>query len=217
VPAPDAHPVPVGAIDMDPQTLRVWLAEARAILIDVREPDEHAAEWIRGSRSFPLSCLDPRAIPTSDGARIVLHCKGGKRSLEAAARLIAAGHRDIANLKGGIDAWKSAGLPVERNPNAPRLPIMRQVQLVVGSLVVAGTAMGAFVSPWFLIVPALLGSGLAFAGASGTCGLAISLSFMPWNKALRTAAAPPAAGKCCSTTTTNLTNPPQTMSHQSRV
>jgi hypothetical protein len=42
--------------------------------------------------------------------------------------------------------------------------------------------LAAFVSPWFLILPAFLGAGLTFAGLTGTCGMASALGMMPWNR-----------------------------------
>jgi rhodanese-related sulfurtransferase len=87
------------------------------------------------------------------------------------------------NLAGGIEAWKQAGLPVEVDRAVSRISIMRQVQIVAGSFVLAGAALAYWVSPWFLIVPAFFGAGLLFAGLSGTCGMAALLSVMPWNRA----------------------------------
>jgi hypothetical protein len=39
------------------------------------------------------------------------------------------------------------------------------------------------VSRWFAVVPLFLGCGLLFAGVTGTCGMAILLARMPWNRA----------------------------------
>ncbi len=98
-----------------------------------------------------------------------------------AAGLAAEGF-EIVSQDGGIEAWRAAGLPVRAGASAPRLSIMRQVQLVVGLGVLAGTAAGYFVDARLLVVPAFLGAGLAFAGATGTCGLAVLLGRMPWNR-----------------------------------
>ena len=58
---------------------------------------------------------------------------------------------------------------------------MRQVQIIVGFI----SALGAFFAhhqPLFAILP-LFGSGLMFAGVTGTCGMALVLAKMPWNQA----------------------------------
>ncbi len=84
-------------------------------------------------------------------------------------------------LEGGLDAWKRAGLPVQIDPGQP-LELSRQVQIVAGGLVLAGTIAGAWLSPWFLLLPGFVGAGLVFAGLSGFCGLARVLMRMPWNR-----------------------------------
>ena len=50
------------------------------------------------------------------------------------------------------------------------------------------------VSPWFLAVPAFVGGGLTFAGATGTCGMALVLLKMPWNRPAAAPATAPAEG-----------------------
>jgi len=59
---------------------------------------------------------------------------------------------------------------------------MRQVQIVVGSLAAIGAILALAVNPWFAILPLFLGCGLLFAGISGTCGMALLLARMPWNR-----------------------------------
>ncbi|MEX2219519.1 MAG: rhodanese family protein [Phycisphaerales bacterium] len=164
--------------EIDPRTARQWLDGGQAALIDVREPDEHARERIAGAALHPLSRFDPARLPSG---RLILHCQRGRRSLEAATRAAAAGRTDIASLAGGIEAWRAAGLPTAANAKAP-LPIMRQVQIVAGSAVLAGTILAATVSPWFLILSGFFGAGLLFSGLSGTCGMAAMLSRLPWNR-----------------------------------
>jgi hypothetical protein len=74
-----------------------------------------------------------------------------------------------------------------------RLPVDRQVQLIAGSMVLVGVGLGLTVSPWFLALSAFFGAGLTFAGATGTCGLALVLMKMPWNALIPLAAENPAA------------------------
>ena len=79
-------------------------------------------------------------------------------------------------------AWRRARLPVREGRK--RLPVDRQVQLIAGSMVLTGIALGTLVNPWFLAISAFFGAGLTFAGATGTCGLALLLLKMPWNRPL---------------------------------
>jgi rhodanese-related sulfurtransferase len=170
-----------------PDALREWLDADAAAVVDVRDPEEFAREHIPGAHLVPLARISPDALPAA--GRTVLHCKSGRRSAEAAARLAAAGRTDILQLAGGLDAWKQAGLPVEANPRVP-ISIMRQVQIVAGTITFVGTILAASVSPWFLILPGFIGMGLAFAGASGTCGMAAMLRVMPWNRPFAGASCP---------------------------
>ncbi len=169
--------------DVSPAELERLLAAGEVTLIDVREDFEHRGEHIAPSENMPLSKFDADALLARDDTdRIVLHCKSGARSGKAAAQLAAAGV-SVPQLTGGIDAWKSAGKPTVKPKGAPKLDVMRQMQITAGSLTLVGTLLGVFVSPWFLIVPGFIGTGLTFAGLSGWCGMAKALALMPWNRA----------------------------------
>ena len=79
-------------------------------------------------------------------------------------------------------AWRGAGLPVREGRK--RLPVDRQVQLIAGGMVLTGVTLGTLFNPWFLVISAIFGAGLTFAGATGTCGLALLLLRVPWNRPL---------------------------------
>jgi rhodanese-related sulfurtransferase len=96
-----------------PAEVRDGLARGNVLLIDVREPHEYSAERIPGALLYPLSTFDARGVPET-GRTLVLHCGGGGRSMRAAQQLVAAGYAQVANLDGGIRAWKAAGLPLIR-------------------------------------------------------------------------------------------------------
>ncbi len=179
------HPAsPAARAEIDPSAAAQWVREGRARLVDVREPDEHAGERIEGASLHPLSRLDPGAVSADDQQVVVLHCKSGRRSAEARARLEAAGFKNVYSLRGGIEAWRGAGLPTVVNRRVP-ISIMRQVQIVAGGTVLVGSILAWFVSPWFVLLTGFFGAGLFFAGVSGTCAMATMLGFMPWNRAFR--------------------------------
>jgi rhodanese-related sulfurtransferase len=170
-----------GVNSVDAKTLSRWLAAGEASLVDVRPPGMHAAERIAGAVSVPDAAIDSGSLSVGAGQRLVLHCEIGVASGKTAQRLADAGRGEVYNLEGGISAWKQAGLPVESTRGAP-LPIIRQVQIVAGSLVVAGTVLGALVSPWFLLLSGFVGAGLVFAGSTGHCGMAALLMKLPYNR-----------------------------------
>jgi rhodanese-related sulfurtransferase len=168
--------------EIAPLDLKLGLERGEIALVDVREPVEHAGERIAGATLMPLGHFNPQRAREIAGSRgLVLHCKGGSRSAKAAQAMLNAGADSVTHLAGGIDAWKAAGLPVQRDANAP-ISIMRQVQITAGSLVLLGVALGWFVSPWFYALSAFIGAGLVVAGVTDTCGMAMMLSKMPWNR-----------------------------------
>lgn len=100
--------------EIDPQTLKAMLADGSALLIDVREPGEFAAERIAGAVNAPLSSFSPQNLPDAAGRTVVLQCAGGKRSAMALDHCAKAQAAVDTHLAGGIGAWKAAGFPVER-------------------------------------------------------------------------------------------------------
>ena len=155
------------------------LLDQGAVMIDVRETDEHARERLPGARNKPLSRLAPVDAPS--GAIVIFHCRSGTRTAANAGKLADAAPCDAYILEGGLEAWKKAGLPVAIDRRQP-LEIMRQVQIVAGSLVLLGVGLGVWVAPAFLGLSAFVGAGLAFAGITGWCGMAKLLTVMPWNR-----------------------------------
>lgn len=153
-------------------------------LIDVRTPAEYRAVHVEASRLIPLSNLDPHEIIRLKGSSstdpIYFICKTGARSRLACEKFIAAGYSHVVNVAEGTIACEAAGIPVVRGKSA--ISLDRQVRIAAGSLVVIGTALGAFVSPWFLAISGFVGAGLVFSGVTDTCGMAIILARMPWNR-----------------------------------
>lgn len=111
---PDPNEVNVTIETWDPSTLAERMAAGAVLLIDVREAAEYAAERIPGALLYPLSSFDAAALPDDSARAVVFHCAGGKRSLDAAQRRIAAGATQARHLGGGLAAWKAAGLPLIR-------------------------------------------------------------------------------------------------------
>ncbi len=97
--------------NLEPKDVAGWLAEKSIVLIDVREPHEYEAERIHGALLFPLSTFDPASLPDPQGRPIVFQCGSGMRSAKAVAACAAVGLPVDSHLKGGIQAWKAAGLP----------------------------------------------------------------------------------------------------------
>jgi rhodanese-related sulfurtransferase len=158
------------------------LIEAGGVLIDIRDPDEHAREHIPDARSVPLAEIGQTALP-ADASVVIFHCRTGNRTAAYADKLASSSACTKYILGGGLDAWKRAGLPVITDRHQP-MELMRQVQITAGSLIVATLLLGATISGLFYFAAALIGAGLVFAGVTGTCALAGALRRMPWNRSM---------------------------------
>lgn len=166
-------------LPLAPAEARARLASGRAVLIDIREPDEFARSHVPGARSVPLSQLGDALLPA--GVEVIFTCRTGMRTAGACDRLAAQVEGPAFVLEGGLEAWSKAGLPVTLDAKAP-LEIMRQVQIAAGSLVLLGVLLGWLVAPGFFVLAAFVGAGLTFAGATGFCGMARLLMLAPWNR-----------------------------------
>lgn len=153
-----------------------------AVLVDIREADEHARERIAGARHHALSKIDAENPIRPGDDVLIFHCRSGMRTKANAAKLTAAAQScKVYVLEGGLDAWKKAGLPVAFDRKQP-IEIIRQVQIGAGSLVLIGVLLGALISPFFYALSGFVGAGLMFAGITGFCGMAKVLALLPWNR-----------------------------------
>ncbi len=103
----------VSVVELDPADVHTMVTRGEAHLVDVREDAEHRAERIDGAVCLPLSRFDPAALP-SGASVVIFHCLSGKRSAMAAMQCQRAGVAEVRNMRGGIAAWKAAGLPTRR-------------------------------------------------------------------------------------------------------
>jgi rhodanese-related sulfurtransferase len=81
------------------------------LFLDVRTPAERQSQKINGSLHIPLPEISSRynELIKFKGKEIICYCRTGNRSLSAAAKLKKQGF-EVANLRGGITQWNSAGL-----------------------------------------------------------------------------------------------------------
>lgn len=172
---------------VSPRQAMDWLSAGEAMLMDVREASEFGAAHIPYALSAPLgqtsTILQGLDLPVD--RKIILQCQKGGRGGQACAAVgrTAPGGQPVFNMEGGIEAWIAAGLPVVSAGKAPVMSLFRQVQIIVGLLVVLGVIAGFAVHPAGFAVAGLFGAALATAGLTGWCGLAILLGKAPWNRA----------------------------------
>ncbi len=172
-------------IPVSPADVQARLKSGRARLVDIREPDEFAREHIPGVAHAPLSGFEDANLSLKAGQDVIFMCRSGMRTQTNCDRLAACVDGPAFVLEGGLQGWKDAGLPTSVDRKAP-LELMRQVQIIAGSLVVVGALLGWLVHPGWIALSAFVGGGLFMAGATGFCGMARLLMLAPWNR-LRTA------------------------------
>ncbi len=148
--------------------------------INVCTPAEYKEAHIEGVRNVPADDIVRRAQEFEGKKTIYVHCRSGRRSQKAIEALQQAGVKaELVNVEGGLMAWNQAGF--NTLSLTTRLPIMRQVMLTAGALVLSGVAL-SYVNPQFILISAFVGAGLTFAGITGWCGMNMVLSRMPWNR-----------------------------------
>ncbi|WP_437191118.1 rhodanese-like domain-containing protein [Planctomicrobium sp. SH527] len=174
----------MNAKTITPQQLSELKATGQEVdLIDVRTPVEFREVHVEFARNVPLDRLDAAGLSAErngSGQPLYVICRSGNRGKQACERLLSSGVTNVVNVEGGTLAWEQAGLPVIRGKKA--ISLERQVRIAAGTLVLVGSALGAFVHPYWIGLSAFVGAGLVFAGVTDTCGMAMMLARMPWNQ-----------------------------------
>lgn len=157
------------------------------MLLDVRTPGEFETAHIEGAVNVPLDELGGW-LERADRPRrpVVLVCQSGSRAERARQQLVAAGWDGLNLLEGGMNAYLARGGAVVRG--RARVSLERQVRMVAGGLVAAGSLAALLLDPLFALLPAFVGSGLVFAGVTDTCGMGMLLARLPYNRPDRAAA-----------------------------
>jgi rhodanese-related sulfurtransferase len=162
----------------------------KAILIDVREADEFKAEHIAYAMSVPLGSLEDgfKTLKLPQETIVIFHCHKGTRGTMACERIKGIGScsNEVVNIEGGIEGWKTSGLPVitqsgKAQKKAP-VSIFRQVQMIAGSFIAVFVVIGFSGLTLGFVLAGMVGAALFLSGLSGWCGMAILLGKMPWNK-----------------------------------
>ena len=97
---------------LTPEAVSERTSSGELKIVDVREPWEYARDHIPSATLTPLGQIIARpqeAITTDD---VIFVCEVGQRSAVAAELAAATGMKHVYNLEGGMQAWRSAGLPV---------------------------------------------------------------------------------------------------------
>ena len=103
---PGPGPGPAAIAEIDARTLAARLARGEPIeLVDVRELHEWNAGRLAGARHAPLSAFGAFVGSFDPSREVVVYCRSGVRSLDAAGQLLAAGVLRVSSLAGGLRRW----------------------------------------------------------------------------------------------------------------
>ncbi|MFV2102942.1 rhodanese-like domain-containing protein [Micromonospora sp. LOL_024] len=167
---------------IDVPTARALLAANPDVLIvDVRTPGEFETAHVPASINLPLEQVDAHLgrIVNDAGGQILLMCQSGNRATQACTKLANAGLDGATVITGGMNAWITAGGPVEHGRE--RWNLERQVRLVAGGIVLLSVVASIWV-PAARFVAGAVGAGLTFAALSDTCAMGALLSRLPYNR-----------------------------------
>jgi rhodanese-related sulfurtransferase len=162
----------------DFQNIYTTLPSSSTLLLDVRTKVEYQECHIPHAMNIPLNSLADSLEILSSYKYIYVHCRSGKRSAKACS-MMSNIPVESYNIKGGILAWKEEKFPTKEQKTV--LPLMRQVMIAAGSLVLLGTILALVIDLVWIYLSLFVGAGLLFAGVSGWCGMALLLAKMPWN------------------------------------
>ena len=105
-------------VEIDCRSVKAKIdSKADFLLLDCREPDEHATVHITQARLLPMSVIQDRIseLEPHKNREIVVHCHHGGRSLKVTHWLRKLGFANVKSMTGGIDQWA-----VEIDPKLPR-------------------------------------------------------------------------------------------------
>src|SRR3989344_3957427 len=117
------------------------------ILVDVREPAEYKDRAIPEAENIPAGEIGSAVDQLKKYGTVYVHCASGMRSKKVCEILEAQGVH-VVNLEGGLTAWQHSGLAVRGKGN--HMPIIRQVMLTAGLLILVGLGLTYFVHPYWI-------------------------------------------------------------------
>ena len=106
----------VGAGSLQPNDAVIKINREKAVVIDVREPEEYAKGHVTNSKNVPLAQLDERLpqLVKNKALPVILVCEKGARAVRAEAQAKKLGYEKAQAMAGGMKAWREASLPVDK-------------------------------------------------------------------------------------------------------
>lgn len=171
-------------------TANEYLAKTKAaddLVIDLRTSVEVASECLEHCIHLPVQELEHAGLEAvlkeknHQQGDIYLLCQTGRRADMALEKLKGQSERNFVVIEGGLTALKAAGADIITGTKKV-VSLERQVRIAAGLFVLVGVLLGYFVSTALFTIAGFVGAGLLFSGITDTCGMAMVLAKMPWNK-----------------------------------
>jgi rhodanese-related sulfurtransferase len=155
---------------------------ADVTILDVRTPAEFESAHIPGSYNVPLDTLSEHSVELASavGGPVVLVCRSGMRAQQAGQTLQGTNLQRLHILEGGLSAWESASLPMNRGKQ--RWSMERQVRGVAGAISLTGAFAGLFLWRPATAISAGVGTGLLLSALTDSCTMAKFLAKVPYNQ-----------------------------------
>lgn len=116
--------------------------ENKFTIIDVRTPEEFNLDHIQGAINMPLDYFEDHKKDLEKYENILIYCNTGNSSSQFIKKAAKAGHSDLTNLSGGLSSCKTCPREIVKGP----LPLMQQIQITAGSLVLLGVILSIVVN-----------------------------------------------------------------------
>tara|TARA_B100001121_G_scaffold95670_1_gene84617 strand:- start:23540 stop:24130 length:591 start_codon:yes stop_codon:yes gene_type:complete len=143
------------------------LSQEGVMVIDVRTMEEFKRSHIPGVINIPTEVVhDHEDLFKKQHVHVI--CNSGNRSAMVIRDMISKGIDNLTNVEGGMVSWVKSRLHIS-GKSKPVMPMMRQVMIVVGLMILSGVALHFLVSPKVIYLSGFVGLGLFYAGVSGHC------------------------------------------------
>lgn len=105
------------ATGLTPEATVQLINRSKAVVIDVCEADEFATGHVVGAKNVPFGEIEKKltTVVKNKGLPLILVCQSGARSGRAVALAKTLGYEQAQSLAGGLAAWRTANLPIERS------------------------------------------------------------------------------------------------------
>lgn len=99
--------------DINVNAATTLMDDDNLIILDIREEKERKSGYINGDIHIPLGNVKNQLDKLDKNKSILVYCRSGSRSAHIAGLLTRNEYKNVYNLKGGIQAWKRAKMPIK--------------------------------------------------------------------------------------------------------